>query len=120
NRAKLAEQLQADSLTVMFAGEAPSKSADEQYGFVPNRNFYYLTGIDEPQVIFVMKKSGGAVEETVFIEEADPMMEKWVGKTITEEEAKAASGIENVAYLDTFTAQIHHALQGENIDCVYL
>lgn len=120
NRRKLAEQLQDGTVAVLFAGEAPVKSADEDYGFVPNRHFYYLTGIAEPKVILMMKKDGESVEETLFIEEADPMMEKWVGKTISEEEAQEASGVENVAYLDAFTAYVHRALQGENRTCVSL
>lgn len=120
NRKKLAEQLEEGTFAVMFAGEAPAKSADEDYGFVPNRNFYYLTGIAEPKVILTIKKTGDAVEETLFIEEADPEMEKWVGKTVSEEKARDASGVENVAYLDTFTARIHRALQTENIGCVSL
>ncbi|PFY53786.1 aminopeptidase P N-terminal domain-containing protein, partial [Bacillus pseudomycoides] len=52
------------------------------------RNFYYLTGIDEPNVIFILKKFGDSVEETLFIEKPDPVLEKWVGKTVSKEEAE--------------------------------
>src|SRR5699024_3826245 len=120
NRRKLAEQLADDSLTVLFAGEAPTKSADESYPFVPNRNLYYMTGIDEPDVILVMKKIHGKVEESIWIKRADPLMEKWVGKTISAEEARDVSGIEKVAWLDTFTAQVHQLFQHENMGRVYL
>ena len=74
NRSRLKELLPDESLTILFAGKAPQKSADEHYPFVPNRNFYYLTGINEPNVILVMKKNGQTFEETLFIEKADPVM----------------------------------------------
>ena len=46
NRERLREKIKDDSIVILFAGNAPKKTADEQYRFTPNRNFYYLTGID--------------------------------------------------------------------------
>jgi Xaa-Pro aminopeptidase len=102
NRSRLKELLPDESLTILFAGKAPQKSADEHYPFVPNRNFYYLTGINEPNVILVMKKNGQTFEETLFIEKADPVMEKWVGKTVSKEEAENISGIKDIKHVDSF------------------
>lgn len=85
-------------------------SADAHYKFVPNRNFYYVTGIDEPNVIFMLKKFGNSVEETLFIEKSDPVMEKWVGKTVSNEEAEKISGIKKVVYLDSFEKTMSNIL----------
>ena len=41
----------------------------------------------------MLKKVGSSVEETLFIEKSDPVMEKWVGKTVSNEEAEKISGI---------------------------
>src|SRR4051794_17522881 len=95
NRNRLYEQIEDQSLLILFAGKAPQKSADEAYQFVPNRNFYYLTGIDEPNIIFFAHKTNNTVEEYLFIEKSDPILEKWVGKTISQEEAVEVSGISN-------------------------
>ncbi|GGB63200.1 aminopeptidase P family protein [Fictibacillus barbaricus] len=102
NRSRLKELLPDESLTILFAGKAPQKSADEHYPFVPNRNFYYLTGVNEQNVILMLKKSGALFEETLFIEKADPVMEKWVGKTVSKEEAESLSGIKDIKYVDSF------------------
>ena len=102
NRSRLKELLPDESLTILFAGKAPQKSADEHYPFVPNRNFYYLTGVTEQNVILLLKKSGAQFEETLFIEKADPVMEKWVGKTVSKEEAESLSGIKDIKYVDSF------------------
>ena len=53
----------------------------------------------------MLKKVGGSVEETLFIEKSDPVMEKWVGKTVSNEEAEKISGIKKVVYLDSFEKQ---------------
>ena len=55
NRQHLYDHLEDQSLLILFAGSAPQKSADEAYKFVPNRHFYYLTGINE-QNIYVSRE----------------------------------------------------------------
>ena len=120
NRNKLAEKLEDNSILVMFAGEAKYKSADERYDFTPNRNFYYLTGIDEEKDILVMKKENGEVSETLFISEPDEIMAKWVGATFTKEEASEKSGIENIMYLGSFLSSLNTFLCSEEIENLYL
>lgn len=100
NRKKLYETLEDQSLTILFAGEPAHQSSDESYPFYPNRNFYYLTGITEPKVVFVATKFGGDVKEKLFIQRADPWMARWYGETITPNEAQDASGIEDIELLD--------------------
>ena len=56
NRNNLCDKLEENSITLMFAGEAPYKSGDETYAFTPNRNFYYLTGIDREKMILMLVK----------------------------------------------------------------
>src|SRR5690554_4746174 len=102
NREKLADSMSDNSILILFAGIAPYKSADEQYQFIPNRNFYYITGIDNKKIIFLMSKINGKLSERLFIERPDPVMAKWIGATISEEEATEKSGIENIDYLDKF------------------
>ena len=120
NRERLLNTLPDESITILFAGQAPHMSADAHYKFVPNRNFYYLTGIDEPNVIFMLKKFGNGVEETLFIEKSDPVMEKWVGKTVSKEDAERISGIQKVVYIESFEKTMAHTLFAENAQHVYL
>ncbi|MCQ2009677.1 aminopeptidase P family protein [Sporolactobacillus sp. STSJ-5] len=119
NRRKLYETLEDQSLTVLFAGEAAHQSADESYPFYPNRNFYYMTGIAEPKVIFVAAKFGGEIEETLFIERADPWMARWVGETITPNEAQEASGVQNIELLDKFDTYIRSFMDSRVCNHLY-
>ncbi|PEX86520.1 aminopeptidase P family protein [Bacillus cereus] len=120
NRERLMKTLPDESIMILFAGQAPHMSADAHYKFVPNRNFYYLTGIDEPNVIFTLKKFGNSVEETLFIEKSDPVMEKWVGKTVSKEDAEQISGIKKVVYIESFEKTIANTLFAENVKHVCL
>lgn len=46
NREKLLARMEMFSAAVLFAGKAPIKRGDENYPFSPDRNFYYVTGIE--------------------------------------------------------------------------
>jgi Xaa-Pro aminopeptidase len=120
NRENLMERIKNNSMIVLFAGKAPKKSADEAYAFTPNRNFFYLTGIDEANIMLILTKINGAVEETLFIHKADPVMEKWVGKTISKEDAEDTSGIENISYIEDFQNKIHKVLINSSARRIYL
>lgn len=120
NRERVGERLENNSIAVFFAGQAPYKSADEVYKFTPNRNFYYLTGIDEAKVIMMMVKLDEKVSEHLFIQESDPVMVKWVGKTISIDEAEAVSGISDIRYLKDFQDTIGSYLNRINIENIYL
>lgn len=120
NRDNLANILENNSLVILFAGEAFFKSADEKYPFTPNRNFYYLTGINEEQHILVMEKQNDELFETLYVLRPDEMQEKWTGKTIRDYEAREVSGIEEVKYLDSFHTDLNNLLISGNIKNVYL
>src|SRR5690554_334706 len=120
NRSQIANQMKEDSLLLLFAGEAPKKSADAAYDFTPNRNFYYMTGIDEEHVILALRKTAGKVEEILFIKRRDPVMVKWVGETISEERAKEVSGVEEIRYLDTFEGFLNQSIFKDDLSRIYL
>lgn len=107
NRKKVLGDVKDNSIIILFAGNAPTKTADEKYQFTPNRNFYYLTGIEEENHILVITKINGKEEECLFIKEVDPVMEKWEGKTIRKEEVYDICGIEKVEYLGELNDFLH-------------
>jgi Xaa-Pro aminopeptidase len=120
NRDRLYEKLEESSLLILFAGKAPQKSADEAYQFVPNRNFYYLTGIDEPNMIFFAYKTSNKVEEYLFIEKSDPVLEKWIGKSISTDEAKEISGVSQILFIEQFESFLSKTLFSNQITNLYI
>lgn len=120
NRKKLIESMKENSLLILFAGSAPYRSADQVYKFTPNRNFYYLTGIDEPNVIVTILKTDKEAIETVYVEREDELMAKWVGRAISKDEAIEVSGIKSTKYLDEFDSTISSYIDRRGISKIYL
>lgn len=110
NRIKVLDKIKDNSILILFAGKAPKKSADENYPFTVNRNFYYLTGIEEEEHILVLSKINGVSKEYIFIKEVNEVLEKWEGKTIRKEEVYPLCGIEEVKYLGDFNGFIEKIL----------
>ena len=109
-RERLIEQLDDGSISIIFAGVGRKRSADENYDFVVNRNFYYLTGIEQENSILMLVKSAGEVSTYLFIDEKDEKVEKWIGLKLTDEEAKEKSNIENVCLRSSFEGKLLAAL----------
>ena len=105
-RARLMDRLEDDSAVLLFSGVAKSMSADASYPFEVNRNFYYLTGIDQEDSALFLVKSEGACREFLFISPFDPVKEKWYGRRLTPEEAARKSGIRNVLLNSALSTRI--------------
>ncbi len=120
NRQKLLDRMKEDSLAVFFSGRSLHRSADDFYPFLVNRNFYYLTGLEEENITLVMMKKGGKVEECCFIDRPDPLLEKWVDKKYTQEEAREISGIQDMDWSDGFEDALTKILNGYSFENIYL
>ena len=102
-RERVADRLPDNSMMVLFAGQDIRESEDQSYEFCINRNFYYLTGINEQNDIFVMIKENGVVTNYIFINEYDELFAKWNGRKLFKEEVLELSGIENIYYIKEFS-----------------
>ena len=99
NRKRLFELIENNSFVVVHSGASPFKSADSSYNFFVNRNFYYLTGIDQEDVTLVIGKINKEYKEFLFIDENDPVLVKWVGAKLYKNEASLVSGIDERSIL---------------------
>ena len=94
NRKRFLDQLEGNCVAFFHSGIAPVKSNDQDmHPFSVNRNFYYLTGIDEQNVWLVLTKSANGTTETLFIAQPDEFLIKWNGEMITPQQASDRSGI---------------------------
>ncbi len=104
NRKKIFNQIEDNSFALLHSGYEVFQTADEAYSFVVNNNFYYLTGIDQADVKLIVGKLDNKYVEYLFIDENDEVQAKWVGYSLTKEQASKISGIEvkNIFYNDAF------------------
>lgn len=106
NRNKYFNKINDNSITILSSGTSYKKSADENFDYEVDKNFYYLSGINQEGVILCLIKRNGKTEEYLFIEKNDPILVKWVGAKLEIEEAQNISGIENVLYIDNYKDDI--------------
>lgn len=103
NRGKLLKALPERCYVVMFAGQSVPMSADSHYRFFADRNFFYLSGIDQEDSILVIRKNGSNVTSALFIHTCDPLRERWTGKRLSVAEATERSGVDEVFFLPVST-----------------
>ncbi len=96
-REKLSERLGDNESVIVFA--KPERSLEK---FSQDSNFLYLTGINEPELIYLAAKVGSRWNEVLFIERGNPERVVWEGAKFSIGEAKEISGIQQIRYKDEF------------------
>lgn len=121
NRVKFAEKMVDNSSAVFFSGKAPRQSADQEYDFSVDRNFFYLTGIDKENMVLVINKIFGKVTEQLYIPPVDEFYEKWFGILLRKEEAIEISDIKFIENRDNFLTDFAKRLSSsDRPDNVYI
>lgn len=110
-RTRYFEKMDTPAVTFLFSGVPIRKSADSTYVFQSNRNFTYLTGIEEEAAILVLDSRDQS--STLFIRDIDPFTEKWMGYFIQPEVAKVISGIEDVRFYSEFEEYLEAILKSD-------
>jgi Xaa-Pro aminopeptidase len=108
NRRELMGLLPDESLAIVAAADFMPKSADQNFPFYQNSDFFYLTGLNQEKSIVCLCKShpNPAMREVLFLLAASPELETWTGHRYTREEAMRISGIQTIISLDDFSARI--------------
>lgn len=118
-RQEVLEKMEANSILILYSGIEVHVSADEYAPFEANRNFFYLTGLRRDKMALVLDKAAEKPAVKLFIEEADPTMERWYGRKVTVEEAKEITGIEDVSFIDDLESRIDFIMTREDVDAIY-
>lgn len=121
NRMRFYEKMEPGSMLILFSGVEIRKTGDEYYPFFAQRNFVYMTGIEQKQSVFLALKDGsGAVEERLYLLPRDPMAERWTGTRLTDQEAAEKSGINTIRTLGTLDGDLHRLAASGNYGSIWL
>jgi Xaa-Pro aminopeptidase len=113
-REKIFQQVMEQSIFILYSGGLIKSSADATYPFVVNKNFYYLTGIEQENSILVMLKTPTTVKTYLFIDEIDETKTRWVGKKLDVETATKVSGIHDIFMMSMFDTRLKEMLLDSN------
>jgi len=120
NREALYRSIEFCSLVILFSGQPIRKTSDEDYPFFSNRNFVYLTGIEQQNSILLSSVQENETKEILFLLQPDAHAERWNGKRLTETEAYEASKAETIRSINEFRDFLNKMIASNKIQSIYL
>lgn len=112
--------MKPNSVAIFPASPVFPKSGDGLYGYKPDADVMWLSGIVQEKTIVVLYPDNPDknMREVLVLLQPNELLEKWVGHKLRKDEGTAISGIKNVRWLDGFDAMIQVMMN--SADTVYL
>ncbi len=100
-RDALRARMPENSVVVVFSNPEQLRSNDVYFQYHQDPDFYYLTGLREPNAAVIIFKenqeiSGENVNEILFMQNRNPFLERWNGKRMGVDSAKVKLGFKLV------------------------
>lgn len=120
NRQRFIKKMKPNAIAIFPASPTFPKSGDGTYGYKPDADVLWLSGITQEKTIVILypdnpDKNG---REILVVLRPNELLEKWVGHKLRKDEATAISGIKNVQWLDGFDTMLQVLMN--SVDTVYL
>jgi Xaa-Pro aminopeptidase len=109
NRKNFVSRLKSLSIALFNANDEFPRSGDQNFVFKQNADFFYLSGIDQEQSILLLFPDcpNPLYREVLFLRQTNEHIAVWEGHKYTKDEARMASGIQNIYWLEDFDAILH-------------
>lgn len=104
NRSRYKQHLKPGAICFFVSNDILPTNADGAMGFRQNSDLFYLTGVDQEDTILMLfpDVKDGKHKEVLFIKETSELIAVWEGAKLTKEEARKASGVENIYWHHEF------------------
>lgn len=110
-RRKLAQSMAPNSIAIIPAAQEVVRSNDTHYEFRQDSDYFYYTGLVEPEGLLVLMPDGPQ-ETVLWVLNRDPEQEIWHGRRLGTEQAQALSGVEVCHSLDSIGDGLLQCLDG--------
>ena len=99
---------------MLSGGRLQTRANDTEYRFRPDSDFHYVTGLDEPGAIMVLRPGTGAEPDrfVLFVRPRDRDAEIWSGRRIGPEGAKQSFGATEAYPMSALGEQLPKLLDG--------
>ncbi len=106
NRKQFAALLKPDSVAFFNSNDEMPRNGDGNFQFRQHSDLFYLSGIDQEQSVLVICPDCPLphYREILFLRKTNEVIAIWEGHKYSQEEARAASGIKTVLWLDEMEA----------------
>jgi Xaa-Pro aminopeptidase len=117
-RQALLAKMAPASAALIFAAPEATRSADSEYPYRQNSDFWYFTGFNEPEAVLVLIKSDETHNHSVLFNRLrDKTAEIWFGRRLGQEAAPEKQGVDRALAFSEIGQQLHQLLNG--LDVVY-
>lgn len=116
NRKNFVLRTKPNSIAIFHSNDEYPKNGDQTFNFKQNADFFYLTGIDQEQSILILYPDcpNPLYREVLFLRQTNEHIAVWEGHKYTKEEAKKASGIENIYWINEYDSILHSIINYAN------
>ncbi|WP_334330765.1 aminopeptidase P N-terminal domain-containing protein [Candidatus Phytoplasma prunorum] len=110
NRNNFIGQMKNNTIALFYSGISLFKNGDQKFSFEVNRNFYYLTGINQENTILLFIKKNNQTQTFLFVSVSDQLNLLWNGEFLSFNEISEISklplpNILNILSFDKFLNQ---------------
>ena len=117
-RQALLAQMAPASAALIFAAPEANRSADSEYPYRQNSDFWYFTGFNEPEAVLVLIKSDDTHNHSVLFNRIrDKTAEIWFGRRLGQEAAPEKLGVDRALAFPEIGKHLYQLLNG--LDAVY-
>ncbi|WP_435927778.1 Xaa-Pro aminopeptidase [Dryocola sp. BD613] len=117
-RQALLARMAPASAALIFAAPEATRSADSEYPYRQNSDFWYLTGFNEPEAVLILIKSDEHHNHSVLFNRLrDKTAEIWFGRRLGQEAAPEKLAVDRALAFSEIDEQLYQLLNG--LDVVY-
>lgn len=104
NRKRFVAQMKPKSVAIFNSNDIMPTNADGTMGFRQNSDLFYMSGIDQEESVLILapEHPDPKLREVLFLKETSELIAIWEGYKYTKAHAKEVSGIQTIAWLDSF------------------
>ncbi|MFI5154623.1 MAG: aminopeptidase P family protein [Chitinophagales bacterium] len=103
NRERFRKEMLPSSIAILVSNDEVPSNGDALYGFKQNSDLIWLSGIEQEDsmVIIFPDHPDPRYREVLVLVRPNELKEKWDGKRLRMDEARAISGIDTIVWLDS-------------------
>ncbi|CAI1040121.1 Xaa-Pro aminopeptidase [Serratia proteamaculans] len=117
-RQALLAKMAPASAAIIFSAPEATRSADTEYPYRQNSDFWYLTGFNEPEAVLILVKSDETHNHSVLFNRVrDLAAETWFGRRLGQDAAPAKLSVDRALPFNEINDQLPLLLNG--LDVVY-
>jgi Xaa-Pro aminopeptidase len=120
NRNNLRGLLKPNSMVILHANDIYPTNGDGTMAFKQSSDLFYLTGVDQEETTLLLMPD--AVDpkerEILFVKETSELIAIWEGEKLSKEQARSATGIEQIEWSHSFYSFLHRMVP--QVEHIYL